>query len=48
MKEYEDTGRINQNNEDTCTTEERYYLARLAVFNSSNGTSHTLVELDGP
>ena len=43
VEEYEDLGHMNQNNEDTSTTEERYYLQRHAVCNSSNSTSHTLV-----
>ena len=47
MQEYEDIIHMNQNNEDTSKTEERYYLQRHAVCKSSNSTSHTCVVLDG-
>jgi hypothetical protein len=47
MQEYEDLGHMNRNNEDASSTEERYYLPRHAVCNSSNSTSHTRVVLDG-
>jgi hypothetical protein len=47
MEEYEDLGHKNQINEETSSTEERYYLPRHAVFNSSNSTSHNRVVLDG-
>jgi len=43
MQECEDLGHMNQNNEDASKAEERYYLQRHAVCNSSNSTSHTLV-----
>ena len=38
---------MNQNNEDVSNTEERYYLPRHTVCNSSNSTSHTRVFLNG-
>ena len=47
MEEYEDLGHMNQGNEDTSSTEERYYLPRHAVCNISNTTSHTRVDLEG-
>jgi len=47
MQEYEDLGHMNQNNEDTSKSEERYYIQRHAVCKSSNSTSHTHVVLDG-
>lgn len=46
MQEYEYRGHINQNNEDTNSTEELYYLPRPAVCKSSNSTSQGRVVLD--
>jgi len=47
MQEYEELGRMNQINEDTSSTEERYYLPHHAGFKSSSSTTRTRVVLDG-
>jgi len=47
MQEYEELGHMNQINEDTSSTEERYYLPHHTVFKSSSSTTRTRVVFDG-
>jgi len=47
MQEYEELGHMNQINEDTSSTEERYYLPHHTVFKSSSSTTCTCVVFDG-
>ena len=47
MREYEELGHMNQINEDTSSTQERYYLPHHTVFKSSSSTTRTRVVFDG-
>jgi len=47
IQEYEELVHMNQINEDTSSTEERYYLPHHAIFKSSSSTTRTSVVFDG-
>jgi len=47
MQEYKELGHMNQINEDTSSTEERYYLPHHAIFKSSSSTTRTHIVFGG-
>jgi len=47
MQEYEELGHMNQNNKDSSSTEELYYLPQHVAFKNSSSTTPTGVVFDG-